>query len=444
MLQPGTMLRNYSGGTLSGKIRRRFGIVGTGVSGQAAIALLRALDVPESDVLTFDTKDPQAQFNDPVLFMQQGIDALVISPGVPLRSPWIQRAIKQGIELTSELELAYAQLTQEILITITGSLGKSTTTALIGHALEADDESIFVGGNLGTPLARYVSERLQGTRKKAKYVVLELSSYQLELFENLKSDYSIFTFFSPNHLERYHSLEQYYETKWTLFAKTKAATFANLRGGDLKDFIEKKKAAVIWCERNDERMKKYSVVSSAMVGSHNLDNLSLALGLFEKLGLTQICLPVALEFTGLPHRLQRIGSYNGVTFINDSKATALDSVIEACHSVLPEVPTAATLWVLLGGRDKNLPWEELSVLEKQKNIRFTFFGECAEKAQTKSKLPGSLFASLAPALENVVAQATRNDIVLLSPGGTSQDEFKNFEERGHFFASWVRKHLSNS
>lgn len=437
MLQPGPMLRNnYS----------RFGIVGTGVSGQAAQALLRSLGVPETAIVTFDTKDPKAQFNDPDLFLQQDIEALIVSPGVPLRTAWIQDAAKKGIALTSELELAFAQLTTEKVIAITGSLGKSTTTALIGHALQADDEAVFVGGNLGLPLARYASELLQGARKQAKYVVLELSSYQLELFKNLKADFSLFTFFSPNHLERYDSLEQYYETKWSLAAKTTGPILANRRGGDLQKFIDQRnpagKKSVIWCERDDERMKKYGVTGSAMVGSHNLDNFSLALALFDQLGVTSSCLPLALQFTGLPHRLQRVGSFNGITFINDSKATALDSVIEACHSVLSEVSETATLWLLLGGRDKNLPWQDLAELKQFKNIRVTFFGECGEKAKTKSTLPGSLFPKLATALENVKTQAVRNDVVLLSPGGTSQDEFKNFEERGQFFVRWIQDHYS--
>jgi UDP-N-acetylmuramoylalanine--D-glutamate ligase len=228
-----------------------------------------------------------------------------------------------------------------------------------------------------------------------------------------------------------------------LIELTQGLLILNEHGGDLKREVGVTSVPALWCHAQDERMKKYSVTRTGMVGSHNLDNFSLALAVLEHLGVAQECLDAALAFPGLSHRLEKIGSSLGVTFVNDSKATAMDSVLQAVHSVLSEA-TCKQVRLLLGGRDKNLPWQELAPLAKRQNVICYFFGECAALAQQKSGLQGKKFAKLETALEKAFSNSVSYDWILLSPGGTSLDEFKNFEERGNFFKNWfLRKSSGN-
>ncbi|MES3037397.1 MAG: cyanophycin synthetase, partial [Bdellovibrionota bacterium] len=136
-----------------------------------------------------------------------------------------------------------------------------------------------------------------------------------------------------------------------------------------------------------------------------------------------------LKFEGLSHRLENLGKYNGVQFINDSKATSIESVIEAVDS-LDGISVAGNKFILLGGRDKNLPWNKLKILTKKEKVKFIFFGEAADKIKSGSGLPGEVYADLKTALNGIADKLKDGDVCLLSPGGTSLDEFKNFEERG--------------
>jgi UDP-N-acetylmuramoylalanine--D-glutamate ligase len=239
-------------------------------------------------------------------------------------------------------------------------------------------------------------------------------------------------------------LSAYYNTKLNLLRHTEGPIVCNQNGGDLKESITLNPAAasiyqkIIWCHRHDLNMQKYHIQSCNMVGTHNLDNLAVALQVGLLCQWPTSFIKSLLEFSGLPHRLENLGHYDfadirNIQFINDSKSTTMNSVLEAVESVLPNVPKQSNLVLLLGGKDKNLPWSQLSVLGKHSNIRFLFFGSVANTAKEQSALDGSTYTSLNEAMSNLRKHLTTNDIVLLSPGGTSLDEFKNFEERGDFF-----------
>jgi UDP-N-acetylmuramoylalanine--D-glutamate ligase len=392
--------------------------------------------VPDTKVFTFDQKDPSAQFNNEDELLGHNPEWLIVSPGIPLKSSLIQKAVAQGIQLTSELEVAFEFIEAEKIIAITGSVGKSTTTALLGQALSAVDADVFCGGNLGQPLAQYIFDVLSSGRPRSKFCVLELSSYQLELFRNLRADASVITFLSPNHLERYPDLNAYYQTKLEILKHTSGPVILNENGGDLKNiFSSAIQAKPIWTKGTDALMERYSVQATGMVGAHNLDNFAMALAVLEYFKLTQACLGTALDFRGLPHRLEKLGTKNGITFVNDSKATTMDSVLQGVNSVLSE-SSCRHLHLLLGGRDKNMPWSQLSVLNQNEKISFYFFGECGELAQAQSRLPGERFLTLLQALDKSLSCAQSEDWILMSPGGTSLDAFKNFEERGNFFRKW--------
>ena len=393
-------------------------VVGAGSSGRAAIRLLKQWTPDKIPV--FDDK------------------AGVVSPGYPLSKPWIRDFVERGGVVTSELALAVESLTIEKVIAVTGSLGKSTTVSLIGEGALAVDPFAFVGGNLGVPLAEYVADVLEGIRTRAQWVVLELSSYQLECAGALRPEVSAFTYLSPNHLERYDSLGAYYATKWTLARCTRSAIVLNENGGDLLDYAQRhpEPADVRRIVASGQRTHP-DARHSRLVGFHNRDNFAVAWSVAEACGwATPQALERMLKFGGLPHRIERLGDATGITFINDSKATSMDSVLTAVRAVV-ETVSSGHAWVLLGGRDKKLPWEQLSVLAQDSRLRFVFFGECRALACSKSGLQGPEFEKLSLAVEHVRAQARSGDVVLLSPGGTSLDEFKGFEDRGRRFREMI-------
>lgn len=410
-------------------------IVGLGKSGNSALNLLKAAGFSDSDLLTYDDKDSSAQFCQSADIIQKNPQTLVVSPGVPLVTAWIQNLIKAGAHLTSEISLTARLLTTEKVIGITGSVGKSTVTSILGVAAIAEDENSFVGGNLGTPFCAYGLSLVSG-KTPARWVVLELSSYQLENCAGLNLDYSAITFLSPNHLERYESLEQYYHTKLKITAITKNLCVVNQSSPDAIKFSDLASCPVklVNAKNNlsDDQAEKV-----ALIGQHNHDNFAVAQELGKAAGFKSSSLDQMYKFKGLAHRLENVGVVNGVTYVNDSKATAMDSVLVATEGCLEKVSDKHTLHLLLGGKDKNLPWEQLSVLKDETRIQFVFFGACGDLAKEKTKLNGPTFKNLGAALDYVLSVEKTGDMVLLSPGGTSLDEFKNFEERGHFFTKKV-------
>lgn len=417
-----------------------FVVIGIGKSGTAAKNLLLASGIPAASVHTFDEKNTAADFTQWEQLNALPVGTLVVSPGVPLASAHIASLKNKGWKLTSEINLACAHLTDEILIGITGSVGKSTVTSLLGEALKADDANAFVGGNLGIPFAEYALQLLT-QKKKAKYIAIELSSYQLENCADLKLDYSAITFLSSNHLERYPSADAYYMTKCEIGTKTKHVCVINESSKDLVQYrshIPGKTEAVSY----KTSIEKNYLEKSQLIGEHNLDNLAIAHKLAQHLKLSPRAFEAMIQFKGLHHRLETVGTFEGRLFINDSKATAMDSVLVATQAALTKTAQDKKLFLLLGGKDKNLPWEELHVLSQYKNIQFVFFGHCGDIAKNKSQLNGSLFSKLSEALEQVFTQTRSGDVVLLSPGGTSLDEFKNFEDRGQFFKNQVQEHYS--
>ncbi|WII72971.1 UDP-N-acetylmuramoyl-L-alanine--D-glutamate ligase [Bdellovibrio sp. 22V] len=411
-------------------------IVGMGKSGDAAYKLLQHFGFAKESLFTFDGKLETAHFKDPEAMMATAQpQTLVVSPGVPLTAGWIQKARQNGVKITSEISLAAACLTSEKLIGVTGSVGKSTTVSLLGAGLESFSHTGFVGGNLGIPFCEYALQVVEGKRPAADWVVLELSSYQLENCEGLKLDYSAITYFTSNHLERYESLQHYYDTKWSILSLTKNAMFLNSEGGDLVEYYktngDHEQVKII--SKNDPAMAALHLEKALLIGQHNQDNLALASALALEAGWPKSSVEAMKNFKGLAHRLENVGTYKGIRFINDSKATAMDSVLIATTAAYDTLANQGKLYLLLGGRDKNLPWQDLIPLKNFKGMEFIFFGECRVIAQNKSLLPGKAFARLEEALHYALQEAKEKDTVLLSPGGTSLDEFKSFEDRGNFF-----------
>jgi UDP-N-acetylmuramoylalanine--D-glutamate ligase len=398
-------------------------IVNMGVSGQAALSLLLTLGYAREDVFEYSEA------------LQIAPATLVVSPGYPLSTPWIQE-LKKSVIITNEFALAFSFLENEKVVGVTGSVGKSTLVALLEAGLKAASMNFFVGGNYGTPLATYVDQVLNQKRERADWIVVELSSYQLENFANLKLDACVVTSLTPNHLERYASVDEYYQTKLSILDKTKGPRILNLSGAELKK-VAAQRTDVLWVDRNSESVQSSLKKGAALLGEHNQDNIALALTMAKEMQWPTKCEDAFLAFSGLPHRLQNLGTKNGVTFVNDSKATTMASVLQAVQSLQSEIDRSEKTWWLLGGKDKAHDWSELSVLADHEKIEFIFFGACGVDAKAQSGLLGEVFASLHTAVDFIVENSSAQNLVVLSPGGTSWDEFKSFEDRGEHFSKWV-------
>ncbi len=411
-------------------------VIGLGKSGKSAVALLQAVGFSDSDIFTYDDKDPTAQISDPENLILKNPKTVVVSPGVPLSLVWIQKLIKQGSFLTSEVSLAASVISTENLIGVTGSVGKSTVVSILAAGAKYVDPHCFIGGNLGVPFCDYALHILNGN-PRATWIVLELSSYQLENCKGLSLKFSAVTFLSENHLERYATVDSYYKTKLVITTITENLCVFNQNSRDCLAYSEYSKCAYYLASGAKDLLPPERE-KIQLVGIHNQDNFAIARKMAQLSEWPLAALEKMYQFSGLSHRLETIGTFKGVLFINDSKATALDSVLVAVKACLEKVVKPGNLHLLLGGKDKNLPWHQLSVLANDSRIKFNFFGACGGDAQAKSHLHGLVHPTLKVALSQCLHSAQVGDTVLLSPGGTSLDEFNNFEHRGEFFRNTVR------
>lgn len=413
-------------------------IIGMGKTGTSVKKLLLKAGLSESQIFTFDEKS-SSDFSTEIEILRAEPKTLVVSPGVSLKKKFIQELSQMGALITSEINIASHFLDGECLIGVTGSIGKSTTTAALGSALSAIDPNCFFGGNLGTPFAEYALKTFDPGFQRAKYIVLELSSYQLENSKDLALDYGIITYLSPNHLERYEGLDEYYMTKWQMIDQTKLKVFANALGGDLSNWAQKHTNPKVFLINPLLDFPKEDWSVYRVLGEHNQQNLSLCLKVLQELMLPSQAHIGLQHFSGLSHRMENLGSHREILFVNDSKATSLDSVRTAMNSCLEF--GKGRLWLMLGGRDKNLPWNQIRDFKSHSLVEFIFFGEARQIIQGASGLPGPAYSSLKDALDHVKLHATSGDTVLLSPGGTSLDEFPNFEARGDFFRKYVQENF---
>ncbi len=410
-------------------------VIGLGKSGLSAHKVLLACGHLPKDIVLFDEKSADAQMTNWNDLVAREAATWVISPGVPLKSLHITQAQARGVHITSEISLAASLIEGEKLVGITGSVGKSTVTSILGVGAKTIDVNCFIGGNLGTPFCDYALGLLSG-QPRAAWVVLELSSYQLENCVGLTLEHSIITYLSANHLERYSSLHDYYLTKLKITEITRQLCLFNNTSTDCREYIKKAKCRAQLANA-DIFSEGHSLPSLLMIGAHNRDNYALAAQTALSCGWGHPSLAAMASYRGLPHRLEFVASVENVAYIDDSKATAMDSVLVATSACLEALTQNNKLFLLLGGRDKNLPWQELSVLSDSPIIVPVFFGECGSLAREKSGLSGEYFEKLGHAIGYCQKRSVDGDVVLLSPGGTSLDEFKNFEERGSFFKSLV-------
>lgn len=438
------------------------GLVGYGISNKSVEKYLLNRGVSGSEIFVFE--DSKAGPTGEEFLRSSECKSLCVSPGYPLATPWLELARQQGVTIEGEISLASKALNsvrdQMHFIGVTGSAGKSTVVSLLAAGLGAGGRSCFLGGNIGRPLMDLAMEFSNKDAQIPEFVVLELSSYQLENAGELQLDTALITSLSPNHLDRYRDLKSYYDTKLNLFRITKGKKWASFRSAGLRSFFQQSGVANTFdlnivgeqSSSEESQLKKLtdSPLSSLdfsqmkMLGDQNVDNVKMTAALLHDLGVWNDEVKQALlDFPGLPHRTEMITGKLDTVFVNDSKSTTMESVLQSVESVYGEkqkrAQTSAKMFVLIGGRDKGHDWSQLSVLSKFSNMEFVFFGESAELAKEGSGLSGKLTTTFQGCCEFLSDHVAPGDWVLLSPGGSSWDEFANFEERGNFFREYAER-----
>ncbi len=382
-----------------------------------------------------------------------GADLVVVSPGVPMALPEIQEARRQGVPVLAEVELAWRLLPDGVpAVGITGTNGKSTTTALAGALLQRHRPT-FTGGNLGTPLSDLV---LSGRRVEA--VVLELSSFQLEGIERFRPAVAACLNVTPDHLDRYRDLEDYAAAKARLFRNQEPGDFAVANARDDRTLAmasgsrgqawtfgfgpaapraardpsggEGPCQVVVTAPGGEER---YQVRSRALRGRHNRENAMAAVLCARLLGTPPGEIQAGLDaFPGLPHRLELVREHRGVEWVNDSKATNVDSTAVGLSAFPAGRPSVL---LIMGGRGTGAPYAPLRSLFPGRVKALFTIGEDgpAVERELGDLVPTERCGTLPAAVVKAAAAAAAGDVVLLSPACASFDQFRSYEERGETF-----------
>lgn len=410
------------------------------------------------------------------------VDVIFVSPGVPLEIPLLVEARRRALPLSSETRL-FTHLCPATVIGITGSSGKTTTTALVGEMLESAGRRTWVGGNIGRPLIGHLTAIAAGD-----LVVMELSSFQLEFFAPWSGNNAVqqkserqgllcdpqgwsppiaaVLNVTPNHLDRHPTMDSYVTAKAQLLAHQQPGNVAVL---NLDNPITRKmgetaegQQELVWFSSrqavaqgaflqgdrlllrlggHEEEICRTGELK--LLGQHNLANVLAACALAGIAGAPMAALrSVATTFSGVPHRLELVLEREGVRWYNDSIATSPERTVAALRA-FPQDP----LILLAGGRDKHLPWDEMAALTWKRARHLILFGEAEsliEDAMRRSPITDRNACQIhrAGTLERAVQVATElvqpGDVVLLSPGGTSFDAYRDFVERGEDFQQMVK------
>jgi len=398
-------------------------------------------------------------FNEhPVSLLDQA-ELLCLSGAIPDNLPLVQAAKARKMPITNDTQI-FLQNVPCPVIGITGSAGKTTTTTLVGRMAAAGklhNQSVYVGGNIGQPLLSDLK-----SMQPTDLVILELSSFQLEL-TTISPHIGAILNITPNHLDRHGTMEAYTAAKMRLLDfqtssdiavlnhedPTTLATAEKVNGklvtfgfaqypGSKVQVFQRDGAIILQNGSAEEVIMPVEVIQ--LRGRHNVGNVISACAVAAAAGWPAPAMLAGVEgFTGVPHRLQWVRNVNGANWYNDSICTAPERTIAAINSFTEPIV------LLLGGRDKNLSWDKLAELVHERVDHLVVFGEAApivNQALAKDgphRRPFSLQSAehLHEAVLMAAQVAEPGSVVLLSPGGTSFDEFYDFEERGRFFQKWV-------
>lgn len=412
-------------------------VFGGGLSG---IGAKKLLEKKEYEVFLVDDKTAISTKEGIKILDNENIEFIVKSPGISWEVDFLKYAKEKNKSIISEIDLAYEYMDKNIkIIGITGTNGKTTTVTKIYEILKMANKKVVLAGNSGYSFAEMVSEE-----KEVDFVVLELSSYQLENNPRVHCYISGIINLTPDHLSRYESIEDYYLTKFNIFENQDENDYALINSDDkevIKIFDENKiKSKKIYLSKKSNIIEKYVNINEvALKGEHNLENLMFIVTVAEILGISDDIIIDFLKNTKpLEHRLENFYNYKNTTFINDSKGTNIESTIKAIDSYENKVV------LILGGDNKGVSNIEL-VKKIREKVSFVYLiGENAdilidELEKQNYKNYKNLFT-----LENVVQYMYENEnfsenkTVLLSPATSSWCQFKNFEHRGNTFKELVK------
>jgi len=439
-------------------------VVGLGLSGEAAARFLlergarvSATDAADTERLRtlkgeLERAGARVEIGGHTAAYLDGLELVVLSPGVPPDALPVRLADERGIPVISEIELAFRHTDAEI-VAVTGTNGKTTVTHLVQHLLSAGGRESIVAGNIGEPLIEHIRELGPGG-----VLVVEVSSFQLERIERFRPHVAVLLNVTPDHMDRYDSLDEY--------ASAKMRVFENQRDDDVAVLHE----SVVAMGRRPSskadrpRLVAYgddascdlvldgeTVVSRAskqryslagiwrLSGRHNLHNAMAAIAVAEAYGIAaDVILEGLRTFRGLPHRLELVEEAGGVRYVNDSKATNVDAVTKALDAV--ESPVV----LIAGGLDKDLDFEPLRPKVRASVRTLVLIGEAAPKlaAVFSGDTECVRAASLDEAVQHASACARPGDVVLLAPGCASFDMFRDYTDRGDQFRKCVRSVLA--
>jgi UDP-N-acetylmuramoylalanine--D-glutamate ligase len=378
-------------------------------------AFVRVTDVNDNMqtrgfAMRFEAKEIQVELGGHSKDFISSSDLVVVSPGVPAEAEPLIWAKELAKPVISEIELA-SMLCPAQIIAVTGSNGKTTVTTLIGKILEKAGKRVFVCGNIGNPFCGEV-EKL----KTGDFVVLEVSSFQLETIKNFKPKIAVILNLTPNHLDRYADMREYLEAKKRIFMNQRGNDFLVLNADDpvLKDICLKPKSKVVFFSKQENLNPNQSAVIevSKILGVRMKDVLA-----------------VFQDFKGLEHRMEEVAQINGVKFINDSKATTADSAIWAISNI------NAPLILIAGGRHKGIDYKVILGAARNKVKQAFLIGEAKDiiASDLSGGFPVEKVASLKEAVIKSFAQARPGDYVLFSPMCSSFDMFRDYQQRGEAF-----------
>lgn len=376
-------------------------------------------------------------------------DLVVLSPGVPLTLPALAKAREKGVEIISELELAWRFL-RGTVVAVTGSNGKTTTAALLGRIFAQAGRHVQVGGNIGTPLISLVETACDDSVN-----VVEVSSFQLEAISSFRPRVAALLNITPDHLDRHASMSEYVAAKARLFGYQQGDDFAIFNADDSlsAELAPEVRAQRFWFSRQrrldvgtflENGWLAYSNASVRekvlprgeirLKGEHNLENVLAAVCAARLLAVPAEQIRAAVAgFEGVEHRLEFVTEINGVHYYNDSKATNVDAAVKAIQAF------PGNLIVILGGKDKGGDFHPLRDLLRQRARYVLLIGAAREKiaAQLANGFPTEIVETLPEAVARAAALAVPGDIVLLAPACASFDQFENFEHRGRVFKEEV-------
>lgn len=431
-----------------------------GLGGKTGVSAVKYLCSAGADVTAADGKS-EAQLHEVLSRLQGcryrletggiseqligGKDLVLLSPGVPLAIPAVQRAKREGIPVIGDIELAALQMANRFA-GITGTDGKSTTTSMTGSILTAADAGL-VAGNIGLP----VLDLVNGVPDD-KLICLELSSFQLESIDTFKPVTAALLNFAPDHLDRYPDVEHYLQAKLRIFKNLDSSCNAVLPLDDpryprflqavpqgVKSYtfsLQNNKADCFW---DGDRLLLHGseILHSSglqVIGTHNRLNAAAAALTAASMGIQSGAISCGLRrYSGMAHRFEYAGTAAGVVFVNDSKATTTSAVASSINSAEQRA------CFLIGGRDKGLEFAPLGKLIAARQGCVIPFGEARHKVSAELGLESEGCVSLGTAIRHAwqIARDENRPQVVLAPGCTSYDEFSNFEVRGDFFKTQV-------